>query len=89
MHRRGTIRKRSLPVELPAHIDATLGADILAPAPIGTLTSVEGSLRLARLRVDRWTKAEAAGAAATIDETPVIITKPDWLQAELAAMDET
>lgn len=89
MHRRGKIRKRSLTVELPANLDATPGDDVLAPAPIGTLTSGEGPLGLARIRVDRWIKAEVDGAAPKIDETPVIITKPDWLQAELAAMDET
>ncbi|MEL6414189.1 MAG: folate-binding protein [Pseudomonadota bacterium] len=89
MHRRGKIRKRSLTVELPANLEAISGSDILAPAPIGNLTSSEGPLGLARLRIDRWTKAEASCAAATIDETPVIITKPDWLEAELAAMDET
>ena len=88
MHRRGTIRKRSLTAELPANLEASVGADILAPAPIGSVTSAEGSLGLARIRVDRWTKAEAGGAAVTIDETPVIIRKPDWLLAELAAMDE-
>ena len=89
MHRRGTIRKRSLTVELPANLEASIGADILAPSPIGSVTSAEGSLGLGRIRVDRWAKAEASGEAAKIDETPVIIKKPDWLQAELAAMDET
>ena len=88
MHRRGTIRKRSLTAELPANLEASVGADILSPTPIGSVTSAEGSLGLARIRVDRWTKAEAGGAAVTIDETPVIIRKPDWLLAELAAMDE-
>lgn len=87
MHRRGQIRKRSLAVDLPAALAISVGADILAPAPIGTLTSLEGSLGLARIRVDRWTKAEASGAETMIDESPVIITKPAWLQAELAAMD--
>lgn len=87
MHRRGQIRKRSLAVDLPADLATSVGADILAPATIGTLTSLEGSLGLARIRVDRWTKAEASGAEAMIDESPVIITKPAWLEAELAAMD--
>ncbi|MFN3214169.1 MAG: YgfZ/GcvT domain-containing protein [Henriciella sp.] len=89
MHRRGKIRKRTLTVELPAGKDLKPKADILAPAPIGSLTSVEAPLALARIRIDRWLKAEADGTLAMIDETPVIITEPDWLQAELAAMDET
>lgn len=89
MHRRGKIRKRTLMVELPTDKEVAPEADILAPAPIGSLTSVEKPLALARIRVDRWLKAEADGAPTMIDETPVIITKPDWLQTELAAMDET
>ena len=89
MHRRGTIRKRSLTVELPANLEASIGSDILAPSPIGNVTSAAASLGMGRIRVDRWAKAEASGEAAMIDETPVIIKKPDWLQAELAAMDET
>ena len=89
MHRRGNIRKRALPVNIPEDLDTAPGADILAPAPIGALTSFERPFGLARIRVDRWLKADADGTAATIDETPVTIAKPDWLLAELAAKDET
>ena len=88
MHRRGKIRKRTLSVELSANLTPEPGAEILAPAPIGALTSVEGSRALALVRIDRWMKAESSGAEPMIDETPVIITKPDWLEAELTAMDE-
>ena len=88
MHRRGNIRKRTLPVVIPEDLEAAPGADILAPAPIGALTSVEKPFCLALIRVDRWLKAETDGATAMIDETPVTITKPDWLLAELAAKDE-
>ena len=89
MHRRGQIRKRTLTVDMPASLDATPGSDILAPASIGSLTSCEPPLGLSRIRGDRWLKAEAAGAQTILNETPVTIAKPEWLQAELAAMDDT
>lgn len=87
MHRRGQIRKRTLCVELPANLDADPGTDILAPSPVGTLSSRLGGVALARVRVDRWIKAEAASAPATINETTVIIAKPDWLRAETEAKE--
>lgn len=88
MHRRGKIRKRTLSVEFPANLTPDSGAEILAPAPIGALTSVEEAQALALVRIDRWMKAETSGAEPMVDETPVTITKPDWLAAELNAMDE-
>ena len=86
MHRRGQIRKRTLTVSTP-DVDALhTGADLLASAPIGSITSYEADQGLARIRVDRWLKAEHDGLAVTVNETPVTITKPDWLLRELEAM---
>lgn len=85
MHRRGQIRKRSLPLTLTAE-DAIAGNDIVAAAPVGSLTSVEANLALARLRVDRLEKALTDGLALTVNETPVTIDIPAWLQAEREAM---
>ncbi|MEL6858737.1 MAG: folate-binding protein [Pseudomonadota bacterium] len=85
MHRRGQIRKRSLPLTVPSET-APAGTDIVAAAPVGSLTSVEADLALARLRVDRLEKAIADGVALTVNETPVTIDIPAWLQAEREAM---
>ena len=86
MHRRGQIRKRTLPVVAPNKNTLTADEDLLAPAPIGTVTSCEAENGLARIRVDRWLKAEAEGHPVTFNETLVTITKPDWLLAEVEAM---
>jgi tRNA-modifying protein YgfZ len=82
MHRRGKIRKRSLTVTLPDAITAGSGDDLMAPAPIGALTSCQDKIALARIRIDRWLAADHDGHAVTLHETPVIIEKPDWLLVE-------
>ena len=89
MHRRGQIRKRTLTVSLAANGSTMPGADLLAPASIGNITSVEGEQALARLRIDRWLKAEADGMPVLLDETPVTIEKPDWLIAEQRSKEES
>jgi len=86
MHRRGQIRKRTLPFAIAESGKIEIGAELLAPASVGLVTSHEGRHGLARLRVDRLLKAEAADALVTLDETPVTITKPDWLLREQEAM---
>lgn len=87
MHRRGKIRKRTVPVEL-ATATASPGDAILAPASIGDITSVEGPLALARVRVDRLATAERDGHTPLLHETPVTIRKPDWLVSEQTAISE-
>ncbi|MHA7899684.1 MAG: CAF17-like 4Fe-4S cluster assembly/insertion protein YgfZ [Henriciella sp.] len=89
MHRRGRIRKRTLCVEAPANIVLEPDTEIIAPLSIGTLSSAEGSHALARVRVDRMLKAEQAGEMFKVHETPVMIAKPDWLGAELDAMEQS
>lgn len=86
MHRRGQIRKRTLMVSAPSADMLIAGADLIAQAPIGTVTSFEANQGLARIRIDRWLKAEAEGQAVTLNETLVTITKPDWLLREVEAM---
>ena len=88
MHRRGKIRKRTLGVEAPAETEMRVGQDIAAPLPIGTVTSKAGPQALALVRVDRLLSAEQAGEPPHIDESPVTITKPGWLMAELATQDQ-
>ncbi|MEM8615654.1 MAG: folate-binding protein [Pseudomonadota bacterium] len=85
MHRRGRIRKRSLPISATSHVGFISGTDIMAGTPVGTLTSVEGNLALGRVRIDRLSKAEADGATITVDDNPVTIEKPHWLQGEMTA----
>lgn len=82
MHRRGQIRKRTLTVRVATGESAQPGMDLHAPAPIGNVTSAQNELALARLRIDRWSKAEADGMPVLLDETPVTIEKPDWLITE-------
>lgn len=89
MHRRGQIRKRTLGFSIDEQSAIETGAELLAPAPVGSVSSYEGGHGLARVRVDRLFKAEAAGATVTLNETPVTITKPDWLVREQDAMKQT
>lgn len=85
MHRRGQIRKRTLTVSTADGATMKAQDDLLAPASIGTVTSHQETIGLARIRVDRWQKAVADGATIKLNETPVTIAKPDWLVAELSA----
>lgn len=72
MKRRGTIRKRSVRVEARSGLPA--GADIMAgETPIGTLTSADSHVAIARIRTDRL---ESAAIAPTINGQPVTITVP-------------
>ncbi|MEM9842640.1 MAG: folate-binding protein [Pseudomonadota bacterium] len=87
MHRRGRIRKRTLTISLADGIAASAGDDIFAPNPIGNLTSVEGQQALARVRVDRMRQAERAHATLQVGDAPITVHKPDWLLAELSAME--
>ncbi|MDJ0921475.1 MAG: folate-binding protein [Henriciella sp.] len=85
MHRRGTIRKRTLMISAAANQSLEAGSDVMAPAVIGRTTSAEGHAALALLRVDRMAKAEAAKSAITVDDHLVKIEKPDWLQTEMTS----
>ena len=83
MKRRGKIRKRTLPVQGAA---LETGADIVATAPIGTVTSAEGDTGLALVRTDRLAKALAEGAELTCNGQPVRFDLPDWAEAEMQAL---
>lgn len=86
MKRRGKIRKRTLIVH---GASLAAGADILAGAPVGTVTSAAGDAGLALVRTDRLQKALADGTALTCNDAPVRIDLQDWAEAELAALTET
>ncbi|KCZ88122.1 YgfZ/GcvT domain-containing protein [Hyphomonas jannaschiana] len=86
MKRRGKIRKRTLIVH---GAGLTAGADILAGAPIGTVTSAAGDTGLALVRTDRLQKALTGSADLTCNEAPARFELQDWAEAELAALTET
>ena len=89
MHRRGTIRKRTVAVTLPQGVDYAPGQELRAPQPIGQLTSLSGQHALARIRVDRLAKALQAQQEIQCQEQPVELHFSDWLQTELQAYSET
>ena len=79
MHRRGKTRKRTLIVRGEG---LKPGSDVRAAAPVGTITSTTGDLALAVVRIDRM----AAADTLTVNDNPVSIEKPDWLQGEIDAL---
>ena len=84
MHRRGKVRKRTLCLHSGAS-EVPSGA-LQAPNEIGQVSSLGGGLALARVRIDRLKQALDKGEALNVDETPVTIAKPDWLEAEMTAL---
>ena len=84
MHRRGKVRKRTLCLHSDTP-DIPSGS-LQAPHEIGQITSTSGGLALARVRIDRLKQALDKGEALNVDETPVTIAKPDWLEAEMTAI---
>ena len=87
MKRKGKIRKRTLKVSGEG---LETGADILAEAPIGAVTSVAGEQGLALIRTDRLAKAGQAGTPLTCNGKPVTFDLSDWQRAEVDAhLEET
>lgn len=86
MHRRGKIRKRTLTVTAPDAAALAPGSDIMAPLPIGTITSRAGASALAVVRVDRL---DAASEPLRVNETLVTIEKPAWLVMPATSKDQT
>tara|TARA_R100001132_G_scaffold852_1_gene1099 strand:- start:928 stop:1500 length:573 start_codon:yes stop_codon:yes gene_type:complete len=82
MKRKGKIRKRTVKVSGET-LEA--GMDILAEAPIGTVTSVAGTNGLALIRTDRLAKAEQDGKSFTCNGAPVSFDLTDWQRAEIDA----
>jgi hypothetical protein len=55
---------------------------------IGTLTSVAGTIGLARVRIDRLAEARAKGEPITAGGAAIALDEPSWLAGELAALTE-
>ncbi|MEM0985339.1 MAG: folate-binding protein [Pseudomonadota bacterium] len=80
MHRRGKIRRRTLTVEGD---QLEVGAALEAGSALGEITSVEGRMGLARVRIDRLAKADRS--ALTVGGHAVSVSAPAWLTAEIDA----
>ncbi|WOR14240.1 folate-binding protein [Hyphomonas sp. FCG-A18] len=84
MHRRGKVRKRTLSLRSGAL--EVLSGPLRGAHEIGQITSSVEGQALTRVRIDRLKQAMDKGEALSVDETPVTITKPDWLEAEMTAL---
>jgi hypothetical protein len=83
MEHRGTARKRILPVEGDQPLPPT-GSDVLAgDTVVGSLTSIDGRLGLASLRLDRVEQAYNAGETLRAGEATLSLRKPRWLTVAL------
>lgn len=85
MKRKGKIRKRTLKVSGEA---LAVGADVLADAPIGTVTSMSGTIGLALIRTDRLARAEQDGKSFTCNGSPVRFDLAPWQRLEINAQLE-
>ncbi|MCW5723348.1 MAG: folate-binding protein YgfZ [Maricaulaceae bacterium] len=76
MKRRGTIRKRSLPLHVPGGAPEK-GTPLLAnETPVGEITSAQGDRAVALVRMDRVDK----GGALSVDGKPARLERPGWLE---------
>ena len=79
MEHRGPARKRILPVEGDRQLPA-IGSEVLASdTVVGSLTSIDGRLGLASLRLDRVEQAYEAGETLRAGEATLSLRKPRWL----------
>lgn len=83
MEHRGTARKRILPVEGDRPLPV-IGSEVIAgDAAIGSLTSINGRLGLASLRLDRVEQAYEGGETLRAGEATLTLRKPRWLNLAL------
>ncbi|MEM6947961.1 MAG: folate-binding protein [Pseudomonadota bacterium] len=82
MYRRGKIRKRTFAVTGEG---LSPGAEVVAPGPVGRVTSCHGARGLACLRLDRVAKALKAEATLSCGGHPLDLKLDDggWLHEEL------
>jgi folate-binding protein YgfZ len=79
MEHRGTARKRILPVEGDRPLPA-IGSEVMAGGTaVGSLTSIDGRLGLASLRVDRVEQAYEAGGILRAGKATLSLRTPSWL----------
>lgn len=81
MQHRGSARRR--PVAVRAEEPLVAGADLSAGGPpIGTVTSVDGKMGVAIVRLDRAAKGVGEGNVLSAGETPVRLVRPSWASYE-------
>ena len=83
MEHRGTARKRILPVEGDRQLPEISSEVIAGDVTVGSLTSVDGSLGLAQLRLDRVEHAYQAGEILRAGDAALSLRKPGWLSLSL------
>ena len=83
MEHRGTARKRILPVEGDRQLPEISSEVIAGDVTVGSLTSVDGSLGLAQLRLDRVEQAYQAGEILRAGDAALSLRKPGWLSLSL------
>ncbi len=77
--RKGTLKKRLLPVNLEGVAPAP-GTPILAGASeVGTLLSAEDGIAVAMVRIERWQDAVEKGEPLIAGGTSVTVLPPDWI----------
>lgn len=82
MQYRGTTRKRVVPVEGDAPLEA--GREVHAgDLSVGQIGSVDGRFGLALLRLDRATDAAAKGTSLRAGDTAVTLHKPEFAQFDV------
>ncbi len=85
MKRRGTARRRTLRVNVPAGTPAPCPV-LAGDFEIGMLTSISGGEALARVRIDRLAEAQSKGEPITANGGAAYFDTPPWLAGELAAL---
>jgi len=85
MEHRGTARKRIVPAEGDRSLPAAGSEVIAGDTAVGSLTSVDGRLGLAALRLDRVEQAYEAGETLRAGEATLSLRKPGWLTLSLPA----
>jgi folate-binding protein YgfZ len=83
MEHRGTARRRILPVEGDRQLPAAGSEVIAGDTVVGSLTSIDGRLGLASLRLDRVEQAYEAGEILRAAEAKLSLRKPRWLSLAL------
>ncbi|MEM1389533.1 MAG: folate-binding protein [Pseudomonadota bacterium] len=89
MHRRGRIRKRTLITNLsPSNTPLSDVKQYSFTPKIGRISSVEGDQALAHVHLERLANALSSGDPIHLNETPVTIDIPAWLEPEMQALQE-
>lgn len=87
MKRKATARRRTLTLHVAGN--AGVGDTVVAgDTELGALSSVSGSLALARLRIDRLADAEDGGLQLAAGGQACVIDRPGWLDAEISRLRE-